>query len=79
RDLLGREPELAAQLARTGLETQRLDALRAELRAAVAAVLKAGRRLAAVAKYHRGLLDELCQLFLADTPAGAGHLVDARG
>ncbi len=70
---------LAAELARAGLETARLAALREELREVVAAGLKTGRRLAAVAKYHRGLLEELCQVFAAEAPAGAGNLVDARG
>lgn len=70
---------LAERLDAAQLETHRIAGLRTELREVVAAVLRVGRRLAAVAKYHRGLLEDLCQLFLADAPAGAGHLIDARG
>jgi hypothetical protein len=69
---------LATRLAAAGVDVARLDALRAELRAAVAAGLRASRRLAALAQYHRGVLEELCQLLLADAPVqGGGHLVDA--
>jgi hypothetical protein len=70
--------KLAARLAAASVETKRLETLRAELRVAVAAVLKSGRRLAAVAKAHRGLFDEVCRSFLAQAPAGAEHLIDAR-
>ncbi len=70
--------KLSARLAAAGIETQRITALRAELREVVARALKAGRRLAAVAKYHRGLLEELCQVFLAEAPAGERNLIDAR-
>jgi hypothetical protein len=75
-------PTLAAlskRLAAVGVDVSRVDALRGELRAAVAAGLRASRRLAALAQYHRGVLEELCQLLLADAPAeGGGHLVGAR-
>jgi len=71
---------ICAALAQRGLDAQRLQNARGELRAATAATVKLSRRLCALAQYHRGLLDELCQLFLADAPAeGGGHLLDARG
>lgn len=76
--------KLAARLVAARVETQRLDGLRGELRAAVTAVLRAGRRLAALAQYHRGVLEELCQLLTFASPAGehrldGKHLIDARG
>jgi hypothetical protein len=70
---------LVPRLAAAGVDVQRLEAARVELRGVVARVVKTGRRLAALARYHRGLLEELCQLLIADAPPGAGgHLVDAR-
>jgi hypothetical protein len=81
--------KLSARLVSAGIETQRLEGLRAELRGAVAATLRAGRRLAALSRYHRGVLEELCQLLTSGAPgsgtSGIGasgqeaHLVDARG
>lgn len=71
--------KLAARLAEAGLETQRLEGLRNELREAVTAVLRAGRRLAAMAQYHRGVLEELCQLLTSESSGGENHLIDARG
>lgn len=70
--------QLSARLSGAGLDTSRLDGLRAELRTAAAAVLRAGRRLATLARYHRGVLEELCQLLGSGT-ADQNHLVDARG
>ena len=69
---------VSARLAEARLETHRLDALRAELRETLAAVLRAGRRLAAVARVHRGLLEDVLGLFSERSPASGG-LVDARG
>lgn len=71
--------KLAARLAAGGAETQRLDALRQELRAEVEDVLRLSRRLSALAQYHRGVLEELCQVLAAGAPGAHGQLVDARG
>ena len=71
---------LSARLEEEHQDTARLGALRAELRAAVSGVIRTARRLAAVAHYHRGLLDELCATLAGKTDgAKAGGLVDARG
>ena len=71
---------ICAALVKRGIDAQRIQDARGELRAATAATVKLSRRLCALAQYHRGLLEELCQLFLADAPAEAGgHLIDARG
>ena len=47
-----------------------------------AAARMAGRRVAAVARYHGGLLEDLSRLLLAEAPGSAAsgerHLVDAR-
>ena len=70
---------VCAALAARAIDVQRLERARLEVRAVAAAVVKTSRRLCALASYHRGLLEELCQLFLAGAPAAAGgHLVDAR-
>jgi hypothetical protein len=70
---------LAAKLRSERIETARLEVLRDELRAATSEALRASRRLAAMAQYHRGLLEELCQLLQGEAPRSDGHLVDARG
>ena len=71
---------ICAALGQRGIDAQRIQNARGELRTATAATVKLSRRLCALAQYHRGLLEELCQLFLADAPAEAGgHLIDARG
>jgi hypothetical protein len=70
---------LVARLATDGISAQRLETLRAELREAVTSVQRCGRRLAALAQYHRGVLEELCRLLGSSAPGSAGHLVDARG
>ena len=70
---------LFARLSTAEVETTRLERARVELREVVVSVVKAGRRMAALAQYHRGLLDELCQLLCAGSPSPEGHLVDARG
>ena len=70
---------IAARLEAEKVETTRLAGLRAELRTTVAGVARSARRLAAVAQYHRGLLDELCRTLLDQSDASAsGQLVDAR-
>lgn len=71
---------ISARLEQERLDTARLTALRAELRGVVAGVVRGARRMAAVAQYHRGLLDELCATLAGDKDgAQAGRLVDARG
>ena len=69
---------LSLRLAEHGLETARLESLRAELHETVTAVMHASRRMAALAQYHRGFFEELCQLLSAGAPTEQGHLVDAR-
>ena len=59
-----------------GLDTTRLDRIREDLRATVAQVLKKGRRLATMARYHQGLLSEILGVLLdngAALPAGAAR------
>ena len=70
---------LCARLSEENIETTRLAHLRGELRTTVAGVARVSRRLAAVARYHQGLLDELCQTLVADTGGTGGQLVDTRG
>lgn len=71
---------VAARLEAEQVDVTRLAALRSELRATVAGVARTTRRLAAVAQYHRGLFDELCQKLLDKGGGSAsGQLVDARG
>lgn len=70
---------VAARLSAGGGDTQRLDTLRHELRATVEAVLGLSRRLASLANYHRGVLEELCQVLAAGAPGDGGRLLDARG
>jgi len=71
---------IVARLEQERHDVTRLASLRTELRAAVSGVVRMARKLAAVAHYHRGLLDELCAT-LAGKSGGteAGQLVDARG
>ena len=69
---------LFTRLSEARVETARLESMRSELRAVVRSVVEAGRRMAALAQYHRGLLEELCQLLRAGSPSHEGHLVDAR-
>jgi len=71
---------LAARLEEERHDTARLTGLRNELRTVVAGVVRTARRLAAVAHYHQGLLDELCATLAGNTVgAESGRLVDARG
>jgi len=71
---------IAARLESEKIDTTRLAGLRAELRTTVAGVARCARRLAAVAHYHRGFLDELCRTLLDQSgDPSAGQLVDARG
>jgi len=69
---------LCARLAALGIDTTRLEPMRTELRELARSVLRTSRRLAALAQYHRGFLEELCQLLRAGSPSSEGHLVDAR-
>ncbi len=69
---------LFARLSEARVETTRLEGMRSELRAVVRSVLEAGRRMAVLAQYHRGLLEEICQLFQAGSIGPEGRLVDAR-
>ena len=69
---------LCAFLESRGADVSRLRERREELRAAAAAVVRAGRRLAAIARYHGGLLEELCAaLVRREIPNEEGVLVDA--
>ena len=69
---------LCAILEAHGVDVSRLRQRREELRGAVAEVVRAGRRLAAIARYHGGLLEELCAaLVRRETPSEEGVLVDA--
>jgi hypothetical protein len=71
---------VVARLEVERVDVARLTELRAELRTRVAEVKKVTRRLAAMAQYHRGLFDELCQKLLdRGEGASSGQLVDARG
>lgn len=69
---------LFTRLAAEGIETARLERMRVELRALVGSVLQAGRRTAAMARYHRGFFEELCRILQAGSADPEGHLVDAR-
>lgn len=65
-----------------GVATQRLRELRAELRDTIAELLKKNRRVTALARYHRGLLDEVLRAIAgssgdAAAASGSGALVNA--
>jgi hypothetical protein len=60
---------IAERAAAAGADTLGLVRLREELRGATASTLRRGRRLAALARYHQGLLNELF-LVLAGSPEG---------
>jgi len=70
--------QLSARLSGEGIDTTRLERMRAELRELVASVLRASRRTAALAQYHRGFFEELCRILRLGAPSSEGHLVDAR-
>jgi hypothetical protein len=61
---------------------ERLRRMRAELRALVADVLRRGRRIAGIARHHRGVLEELMRILQGGVDAEAlptgGGLIDAR-
>jgi hypothetical protein len=66
----------------SGLEAARVDSnriqrLRGTLRGVVTEVVRTGRRLAAMAQYHRGVFEEICQILLSGAPGGQDHLIDA--
>lgn len=71
-------PELCARLAEEGLDTARLEPMRAELSEVARSVLQASRRMAALAQYHRGFFEELCQVLRLGAQSSEGHLVDAQ-
>jgi hypothetical protein len=63
---------------RAGDEGRKLGSLRGELREATAAVLRENRRLAALVRVHRQLVEEVLAGVAAGAGAGAdGRLVDA--
>ena len=70
--------DVCARLAGEGIDTTRLERMRVELREVARAVQRSGRRLAALARYHRGFFEELCQLLGGGSASSAGCLVDAR-
>jgi hypothetical protein len=70
---------LGARLAAAGLETARLEGLRVRLRDALHATLGTNRRLAALAHFHRGVLEEIHQMLASGAHARGGHLLDAQG
>lgn len=70
---------LLPRLVAEDLDTERLTTLRDELRAAVRTNQQASRALAALAHYHRGLLEEIWHLLASGASGAEGHLVDARG
>lgn len=71
--------KLCAHFEGVQVDTQRIQRLRSELRRVATSVVTAGRRLAAMAQYHRGVFEELCQALLSGAPDGQNHLIDARG
>jgi len=63
-----------------GIETDKLARSRAELRDAASRVLRRGRRIAALAKYHQGFLEELLSALTDGTAReGSPALLDTRG
>lgn len=71
---------LAERARGLGLAADGLQALREELREEVARVLRAGRRVAAVARGHRALLDDVLRALAPGEDArGRPVLLDARG
>lgn len=82
--------DIADRADAAGIDTTRLRRMREKVRDKTAAVLKRGRRVAALARYHQSLLSELMGiLFDPDGSAGPGgargsgsigerpHLIDA--
>jgi hypothetical protein len=74
---------IADRCEQGGLSVERLRTLRGELRRSTAELLKVGRRIVSLAKYHQGLLSELRESLFTDleerVPGGGAHLIDARG
>jgi hypothetical protein len=74
---------IADRCEQEGLSAERLRALRNELRSSTAELLKIGRRIVSLAKYHQGLLSELRGTLFTDleerVPGTDAHLIDARG
>lgn len=70
---------IAERAAGDGLDVSSLRKLRGELRELSARVLRRGRRIAALARYHQGFLNELLQLLDRDPEGRCGAtVVDAR-
>jgi len=69
---------LCARLDAERVDARRIQGQRGELRELATRVVHAGRRLAAMAQYHRGVFEELCQVLKSGAPAGQDHLIDAR-
>lgn len=69
---------IAERAASDGIDTAALRKLRGELRDVSARVLRRGRRIAALARYHQGFLNELLQLLDRNAEGNRGAtLVDA--
>lgn len=70
---------IADRAAAAGVETGGLVRLREELRLTTASTLRRGRRLAALARYHQGLLNELFLVLAGDAQGNEPRvtLVDA--
>jgi hypothetical protein len=60
---------IAERARAEGVATVRMERLREDLRRTTAQVLRKGRRLAAMARYHQGLLGEIMEVLLT----GQGH------
>ncbi|MEW6073608.1 MAG: hypothetical protein AB1726_13575 [Planctomycetota bacterium] len=65
---------IAERAEAAGLAAGRLRRAREELRDAGASVLRRGRRIAAMARFHQGLLSELLGVFLSAGGAGAAQI-----
>jgi len=70
---------LCTHLEAVHVDSSRIQRLRGTLRGVVTEVVRTGRRLAAMAQYHRGVFEEICQALLSGAPGGQDHLIDARG
>ncbi len=73
---------IVERATRDGVDVDRLERLREELRDATREQLRRGRRLAAMARYHQGVLAELMEMVFGATskagPEGRVPLIDAQ-